>query len=661
MKESIKESFLNTLLKKFPNGSVNVFDTELRYVLAEGKGLLKVGLSSEQLVGKTLAEVFPAEAVALTIPFYRRAFAGEECEFELRFNSHTYSIFATPLEEQDGKVSLILALVQDITERKRREFTLAFLSSLQEDFARFLSVAEIIQVAGARIAAQLNLSHCLFVEISEAADEAKVFHDHHAPDLQDLSGVYHLTEFHTEEERMQLVSGRAVVINDVRDNRSSAAAAGFEALSVRSLVTAPYVSNGRWKFALSAQHRHYYEWPQDEIELLTELAARIYLRIERARAEEALRDADRRKDEFLAMLAHELRNPLAPIRNAVEILKHLGINEPKVKWSGEVINRQVEHLTRLVDDLLDVSRITRGKIELRKEMTDLMVVIGRALEASRPLIDARRQNLVLELPPESLRVEGDVTRLAQVISNLLNNASKYSDEGGHLQFSATRAEEEVILSVRDDGMGIAAETLPHVFELFTQADRSLDRAQGGLGIGLTLVKRIVEMHGGKVEALSDGPGKGSEFIVRLPVVVAVHESSKTAPNATGPSKSTKSHCRILVVDDNLDSAQSMALLLELEGHEVQMALDGPQALERAQTFRPQVIVLDIGLPGLNGYEVARQVRSDPEMKQTVLIALTGYGRAEDRARSKEAGFDHHLTKPVNHDLLSSLIKSMIFS
>jgi PAS domain S-box-containing protein len=635
MKESIKESFLNTLLKKFPNGSVNVFDTELRYVLAEGKGLLKVGLSSEQLVGKTLAEVFPAEAVALTIPFYRRAFAGEECEFELRFNSHTYSIFATPLEEQDGKVSLILALVQDITERKRREFTLAFLSSLQEDFARFLSVAEIIQVAGARIAAQLNLSHCLFVEISEAADEAKVFHDHHAPDLQDLSGVYHLTEFHTEEERMQLVSGRAVVINDVRDNRSSAAATGFEALSVRSLVTAPYVSNGRWKFALSAQHRHHYEWPQDEIELLTELAARIYLRIERARAEEALRDADRRKDEFLAMLAHELRNPLAPIRNAVEILKHLGINEPKVKWSGEVINRQVEHLTRLVDDLLDVSRITRGKIELRKEMTDLMVVIGRALEASRPLIDARRQNLVLELPPESLRVEGDVTRLAQVISNLLNNASKYSDEGGHLQFSATRAEEEVILSVRDDGMGIAAETLPHVFELFT--------------------------HGGKVEALSDGPGKGSEFIVRLPVVVAVHESSKTAPNATGPSKSTKSHCRILVVDDNLDSAQSMALLLELEGHEVQMALDGPQALERAQTFRPQVIVLDIGLPGLNGYEVARQVRSDPEMKQTVLIALTGYGRAEDRARSKEAGFDHHLTKPVNHDLLSSLIKSMIFS
>ncbi|HEX4948830.1 MAG TPA: ATP-binding protein [Blastocatellia bacterium] len=614
------------------------------------------------IVGKTIREIMQIDAVPWLGIYGEVAVTGQPIRFEYEIKLEPLTGWYDIFIQRIGKPGhhRIAVMFQEITERKRRELNLALLAGLQEDFARIKSVAEITQAAGVRIAEHLNLSHCLFVEINEAADEANVFHDQSAPGLPNLVGVYRLAEFHPEKERHQLASGIAIAINDVMDeSRSAAAVQRFKSLSIRALTTAPYLSNGRWRFALSAQHQHPYQWRDDEIELLKELAARIYLRIERARAEEALRDADRKKDEFLAMLAHELRNPLAPIRNAVEILNRSHMNDPKIKWSGEVINRQVDHLTRLVDDLLDISRITRGKIELRKEVTDLVQVIGRALESSRPLIIARKQELRLNLPPVSLPIQGDVTRLAQVISNLLNNASKYSDEGAHIQLAAEQQGGEVLIRIRDDGIGIGTETLPHVFELFTQADRSLDRAQGGLGIGLTLVKRIVEMHGGKVEAFSDGPGKGSEFIVHLPVVSAADESSKSEAISNQEEPPSVPCCRILVVDDNVDSAKSMALLLELEGHEVQMTYDGPTALELAQAFRPQVMILDIGLPGMNGYEVARQLRSDQTMKKTVLIALTGYGQAEDRARSKEAGFDHHFTKPVDHDALLALIKSLI--
>jgi signal transduction histidine kinase/CheY-like chemotaxis protein len=385
----------------------------------------------------------------------------------------------------------------------------------------------------------------------------------------------------------------------------------------------------------------------------------------RVMAEESLREADRRKDEFLAMLAHELRNPLAPILNAISILNRHDLSDEQFQWSKGVIERQVEHLTRLVDDLLDVSRITQGKIILRKENLDLRKLVGRALETSRPLIDARKHQLTVSLPSETVRLRGDLMRLAQVVSNLLNNAAKYTDTGGAIWLTAGYVGDEVILRVKDNGMGIPAEELPHVFDLFIQAGRSLDRAQGGLGIGLTLARSIIELHGGWIEALSEGPGRGSEFVIHLPLLELqqfwgealrkVH-TSFNGVEAAAPALSMR--CRVLVVDDNVDSAESLALALTLEGYDARLAYDGPDAVELALAFKPQVALLDIGLPGMNGYELARQLRQRPGGREMALIALTGYGQAEDRRKSREAGFDHHLTKPVNYDLLVSLINSL---
>jgi signal transduction histidine kinase len=365
-------------------------------------------------------------------------------------------------------------------------------------------------------------------------------------------------------------------------------------------------------------------------------------------SERRLREADRRKDEFLAMLAHELRNPLAPIRNAVHVMKLLDTPDPNVRRSRDMIERQVQHLARLVDDLLEVSRITSGKIKLYKEPVDLAAVVARAVETSRPLIDARRHRLTVTLPPQTVCVEGDVTRLAQVLANLLNNAAKYTPDGGQIWLTAEAAGGEAVVRVRDTGMGIAADLLPTLFELFTQGDRSLARSEGGLGIGLTLVKRLVEMHGGRVEVSSAGPGKGSEFTVRLPALPpgTVRRAAAAACDLTdAPCR------RVLVVDDNKDSAESLAMLLAIKGHEVSTAHDGPGALEAARTFRPEVVLLDIGLPGMDGFTVAQRLREQPEFAQVGLLALTGYGQEEDRRRAEEAGFNAHMVKPADVDAL----------
>ncbi|HEY7914218.1 MAG TPA: ATP-binding protein [Blastocatellia bacterium] len=374
--------------------------------------------------------------------------------------------------------------------------------------------------------------------------------------------------------------------------------------------------------------------------------------------EQALQEADRRKDEFLAMLAHELRNPLAPIRNAAQVMRKMDTPDPQLHWARDVIDRQVEDLTHLVDDLLDVSRITQGKVTLKKERVDLESVVARAVETSRPLIDARKHEFAITLPPEPVQLEGDLTRLGQVVSNLLNNAAKYTEEGGKIWLAAERAGDELVLRVRDTGIGIPAETLPHVFDLFSQADRSLDRSQGGLGIGLTLVRSLVEMHGGKVEASSDGPGHGSQFVVRLPALPEYAQEARFAPSSDGaPVKSAT--CRILVVDDNVDSAESLVLLLRLYGHEVLMAHDGPETIEAARSFNPQIVLLDIGLPGMSGYEVAAALRAEHGATRLLLVALTGYGREEDRRRALESGFDYHIVKPIDPDILQSLISSYI--
>jgi PAS domain S-box-containing protein len=369
------------------------------------------------------------------------------------------------------------------------------------------------------------------------------------------------------------------------------------------------------------------------------------------KAEQALQEADRRKDEFLAMLAHELRNPLAPIRNAVQILRAKGPPMLELHWARDVIDRQVDQMTRLVDDLLDVSRITRGKILLRKERVELAAVVSSAVEASRPLIEKWGHELTVTLPPGPVHLEADPTRLAQVLLNLLNNAAKYTEQGGRIWLTIEPEGDEVCVRVKDTGIGIPPEMLPRVFEMFTQVERSLERSQGGLGLGLTLVRSLVEMHGGTVKAHSGGPGKGSEFVVRLPVARGPEPEGVAGDGGKVLSPPRR---RILVVDDNRDAANSLAILLRILGHEVHTAHDGLEAVGAATVFQPDVVLLDIGLPKLNGYEAARRVRQERGTGVT-LIALTGWGQEEDRRLSKEAGFDHHMTKPVELPALQRLL------
>jgi signal transduction histidine kinase len=387
--------------------------------------------------------------------------------------------------------------------------------------------------------------------------------------------------------------------------------------------------------------------------------ARLYgsLKREMARsqeAEEKLQVAGRRKDEFLAMLSHELRNPLAPIRNAAEVMRNIDSTDPRLVWARDVVERQVSHMAQLVDDLLDVSRITQGKITLQKEPVELGKVIRHGVETTRALLEAKRQRLKVNFDAPPTWVSGDFTRLAQVVGNLLNNAVKFTPEGGEVELEAIVHHGEVMLIVRDNGIGIDPAQLPHVFEPFMQAHSTLDRSQGGLGVGLTVVQRLVELHQGRVEARSDGLGHGTEFRVLLPCIGEVRPASeergieeRPVPRAGGK--------RVLVVDDNIDAAETIAMLLRLDGHEVQVAVDGPKAIACLSEFAPHVAVLDIGLPGMSGYSVAARIREERGLDDVLLVALTGYGHPEDHQRSKEAGFHRHLVKPADPRELQALI------
>jgi CheY-like chemotaxis protein/two-component sensor histidine kinase len=356
-------------------------------------------------------------------------------------------------------------------------------------------------------------------------------------------------------------------------------------------------------------------------------------------------------------LAHELRNPLAPIRNGLQLMHMAGDDPQIIKESLTLMERQVKHMVRLIDDLMDVSRITLGKLELRKERVELGSVIRNAVETSRPLIEESRHELAVTPSSMPIYVDADMTRLAQVFSNLLNNAAKYTEEGGEIALIVERKGNDAVVSVRDNGVGIPPEMLAHVFDPFTQVDRSLERSQGGLGIGLTLVKRLVEMHGGSIEARSGGQRMGSEFIVRLPIVWAVSSEAALGDSHISPAKQSARR-RILVVDDNRDSARTLARLLEIIGHEARTAHDGGEAVATAEAYHPEVILLDIGLPIMNGYEVARTIRRQPWGTDIVIVALTGWGQVEDRQRSKEVGIDHHLVKPVEPQVLQDFLSRM---
>jgi signal transduction histidine kinase len=378
---------------------------------------------------------------------------------------------------------------------------------------------------------------------------------------------------------------------------------------------------------------------------------------EARRTADALREADRRKDEFLAILAHELRNPLAPLRHALETLRLAPESREAARWARDVMERQVTQMVRLIDDLLDLSRVSRGKIKLAREPLVLEAIVRDALEVSRPAIDAARHELGVSLPGELLTVEGDRTRLVQILCNLLSNAAKYTAPGGRISLEAHADGGEVVIAVADNGVGIPPDMLDRVFDMFTQVDDTLERSQGGLGIGLTLVKRLAELHGGAASAESAGRGCGSRFVVRLPLCArSAVPRAEPSPQAEGGESSRIRH-RILVADDNRDAADSLASMLRLLGHEVCIAYDGAEAVALAETFRPRLALLDIGMPRLNGYEAARAIRARNERakQDMLLVALTGWGQPEDKRRSKLAGFHHHLVKPVDPAMLARLL------
>jgi len=426
-------------------------------------------------------------------------------------------------------------------------------------------------------------------------------------------------------------------------------------LGQRAAAICPLVAGDEARGAL-ALLGEYESFDPAQLALIREFSSRASIAMENARLYSAVQEADRRKNEFLAMLAHELRNPLAPIRNAVHIMQGGEVTPATMNWARDVIGRQADYMARLIDDLLDVSRIVQGKVAVKPERLTLRDLVDRAVEGSSPRIAGRDQLLAVQLPPEEIELDGDPVRLSQVLANLINNASKFSGRNTKICLTATYAAGELQIAVRDEGSGIAPSFLPHIFDLFAQGDQSLDRSQGGLGIGLTLVKHLVELHGGHVTAHSEGPGTGTEVVVYLPARLAAAAEGLTAvPDGRESLSRGKAPARILVVDDLAASAETLMTLLEMEGFEVKVANEGASALQIAEQFRPDVVLLDIGLPGMNGFEVAHRLRLQPASRDALLIALTGYGEAESRSRSAKAGFDFHMVKPADVNLLLSML------
>lgn len=567
----------------------------------------------------------------------------------------------------DGQPERMVGIGMDVTQRRRSEHTARFLAEASATLSVLVDFNSTLQkVASLAVPYFADWATVDLVEANGAlkrvavahVDPTKIalandLHERFPPDATASHGVWHVVR-----------SGKSEIISELTDEILEGVITDPELLQIlkqvgiTSYIGVPLKLRGKTIGALtfvSAESGHHY----DEIDLAVaeDLADRSAIAIENTRLYRELREADQRKDEFLATLAHELRNPLAPIRTSLQILKMPRVDHDMGLRTRDMMERQVQHLVRLVDDLLDVSRVMRGKIELRKERVELATIIARAVETAKPLIDSRGHHLHVSLPDTSLPLFADPIRLAQVVGNLLTNSAKYTEPNGHIQITGTQAGNELVVSVQDDGIGIAPDMLPHIFELFVQADHASTNAMGGLGIGLTLVKNLVEMHEGKVEAYSEGLGKGAAFVVTLPLLVE-DQNTTEEPSPVLVEPDLSGGHRLLVVDDNQDAAASLALLLRLQGHEVQVANDGATALEIASLFKPELIFLDIGMPGLDGYEVARRIRRTPGLDGTVLAALTGWGQQEDRRRSAEAGFDHHLVKPPDPQAIEDLVMSL---
>jgi PAS domain S-box-containing protein len=582
------------------------------------------GYLANEIIGKHFSIFYPGEAIARNWPAYELEQAAEKGRFEdegwrLRKDGTRFwaSVVITAIYDAGGKVQGFSKITRDLTERREHE------ERLRQSEERFRLLVE-----GVRDYAIFMLKPDGTVATWNAgAERIKGYQ------AQDIVGK-HFSVFYPPD----------------------ALARNYPAFELVSAAADGRFEDEGWRVRKNGT----LFWANVVISALRSATgellgfAKLTRDLTQRRRVEALEASERQNSEFLAMLAHELRNPLAPIHNAVSMLGMVTIADPQVSWARDIIERQTIHLTRLVDDLLDISRLTTGKVTLRAQLLDARNVVGDALEAAKPLIQARKHELEIAVSSEALPVLGDPTRLVQILTNLLNNAAKYTPEGGRMRVTAAREGMDVVLRVRDNGAGIAAELLPRVFDLFVQGSQSLDRPQGGLGIGLTLVRQLVHLHGGSVKAHSEGAGKGAEFEVRIPL------ASNPVPScALGEPPvqhyAHESH-RVLVVDDNRDSADTMATILEHWGYPARSAYEGRSACAIAREWHPQTILLDIGLPGMTGFEVLQSLRAEPQLAGAVVVAMTGYGR-ENGSEIKAAGFAGHLVKPVDLNKLRKFLES----
>jgi PAS domain S-box-containing protein len=615
---------LRLLVESVQDYAIFLLDRE-GHVVTWNPGAQRIkGYAPAEILGKHFSVFYPSEALERRWPQHELAVAAKEGRFEdegwrLRKDGSLFwaNVALTALRDESGEVRGFAKITRDLTERRAQE------ELLRQSEARFRLLIEAVK----DYAIFMLDTQGRVASWNAGARRIKGYR----PD--EIIGE-HFRIFYTEEART-----RGWPEEELRRARE----------------------NGRLEDEGPRRRRDgSFFWANVVITPMYDHrgALRGYAKVTRDLTEkkrvEALESADRQMQEFLAVLAHELRNPLAPIANALTLLARKSTTDPAEIWVREVLARQTSQLRRLVDDLLDVSRITRSALVLDRRPADVRPILRQAADASLQWFDERRQSFSVALPEERLIAEVDEVRLSQVTQNLLHNAAKYTPEGGTIELSARREDTEILISVKDSGIGMTSELLSSAFDLFKQADQGLDRAQGGLGVGLTLVQRLMHLHGGTVQARSEGPGRGSEFILRLPLraePAIVRPRTPREMQAEGGARR-----RILVVDDNRDAAQALRLLLEADGHEVRLAGDGPSGLAAAREYRPDVALLDIGLPKMNGFELAQRIREDPSLEGTRLVAVTGYGQMHDRARASASGFQHHLVKPVEFGALRQLLR-----
>ena len=583
-----------------------------------------------------------------------------QCEQRVRSAAGRYRYMlarAVPIAAEGGAVREWVGVHVDIDDRKRVEQRLRLLDTMSQATRNAVDPHTVMEVTTRLLGQHLGATRCPYADLEPDNDRFTIRHDWTADGAVSTVGVYSLDLFGARAAT-DMRAGRTLRIADVdRELGEDEGAAMFNAIACKAIVCCPLVKEGRLVAMMAVHQDRPREWSRHEVALVEEAVERCWAHIERVRATEALREADRRKTEFLAILAHELRNPLAPIRSGLQVMRMAQDNPATLAKVRDMMERQVTQMVSLVDDLLDIARITRGNFALKPVRVDLHDVLASAVETSMPLIDANRHRLELDVEPHALALDADPTRLVQVIGNVLHNAAKYTPPGGHIRIVAGRDGLHALISVRDNGVGIPLDAASSIFDMFSQVGASLDRAQGGLGIGLSLARRLVELHGGSIDLVRDNTVAGSRFDIRLPLAHLDEDAGSDAKPDQAPPLAPGG-LRVMVVDDNVDAAEMLSELMDISGHSSAVAHDGVSALSLADRFRPDVAFLDIGMPGMNGYELARRLRSLPGQQHTVLVALTGWGDENDRVLSKTAGFDHHLIKPANLEAVLALLAQL---